>query len=62
MTRNRKKRSAAAAAAQTSPSETSLDEKIDHSNAFLDLTDKENPDFRVSSRGHFHRSMEANIL
>ncbi|GIK02000.1 hypothetical protein Aspvir_006043 [Aspergillus viridinutans] len=46
MARNRKKRSAAAAAAQVSPSETSVDEKIEHSNAFLDLTDKENPDFR----------------
>ena len=49
MARNRKKRSAAAAAGQTSPSETSVDEKIEHSNAFLDLTDIENPDFRVRS-------------
>ncbi|KAH1657886.1 hypothetical protein KXX15_003886 [Aspergillus fumigatus] len=46
MARNRKKRSAAAAAGQVSPSESSADEKIEHSNAFLDLTDKENPDFR----------------
>jgi hypothetical protein len=50
MARNRKKRTAAAAAGQTSPSESSVDEKIEHSNAFLDLTDKENPDFRVSCR------------
>jgi hypothetical protein len=49
MARNRKKRSAAAAAGQVSPSESSADEKIEHSNAFLDLTDKENPDFRVRS-------------
>ncbi|KAH3537308.1 hypothetical protein KXV64_008507 [Aspergillus fumigatus] len=49
MARNRKKRSAAAAAGQVSPSESSADEKIEHSNAFLDLTDKENPDFRLEA-------------
>lgn len=62
MARNRKKRSAAAAAEQTSPSETSIDERIDHSNAFLDLTDKENPDFRVSLALALHWSMEANVV
>lgn len=41
--RNKQKRAAAAAAAGET---VGSGEKITHSNAFADLTDKENPDFR----------------
>ncbi|EON98225.1 putative allantoate permease protein [Phaeoacremonium minimum UCRPA7] len=47
--RNKAKRAAAAAALVVEASATDLnkvDEKISHSHAFEDLTDKENPDFR----------------
>lgn len=45
--RNAQKRAAAAASAGAeATAEGSNDEKITHSYAFDDLTDKENPDFR----------------
>lgn len=49
--RNHKKRSMASVSSESAPNSGDApgmaeSEKIDHSNAFKDLTDTENPDFR----------------
>lgn len=44
--RNKGKRAAVATAGEAETLQKAGEEKITHSNAFADLTDKENPDFR----------------